>query len=88
MRFDFACPDGSFEGTASPAMELTVSAAGYEPRKVALFDELGLPAFARRLAGTTPEKVVEELSNSKTFDALRKSMGRLDLVVKLQPIKR
>jgi hypothetical protein len=68
----------------SPAAELTVSAPGYQPRRVALYDELGLRNFAKRLAAMAPEKAVAELSAPKTFDVLRAAMSRLELTVELQ----
>ena len=80
----YRCPNGAFSMKLSPAAELTVSSAGYGPRRLVLFDELGLWTFAKRLAAMPPEKAAAELSSPATFNLLRAALGRLDLTIELR----
>jgi len=82
------CAEGRFDAEMAAGAVLLVEAAGYQPRRITLLEELGMTAFARRLSAMPPEKAVEALSSPRTFQALRESMSRLDLEVRLQPATR
>lgn len=88
----YECQSGSFSARLTPTMlpndTITFTADGYAAKTIVLSDALGLERFAKRLAAMEPDKAVEYLSAPATIDALRQSMGRLDLEIRLQREKK
>ena len=85
LVFQTETQNGEFRTQVSPAAEVTVMAAGYEPQRLTLFEELGLRSFAKRLAAMAPEAAVKELSSPGTFNLLRASLARCQPVIRLRP---